>query len=141
MKSLMMVLYGTAVKGGVATASRSKRRQEGGDETAVRECILDAAFDAFMRSGYATTSVPAMPLPPSCNFILNRMTCQLPDAPNRGRGLDFFPPTGITARNLTDLSSCRLFFACLRDAPQFSSLLYANHRQVRRVQQSDLHEQ
>ena len=57
MKSLMMVLYGTAVKGGVATASRSKRRQEGGDETAVRECILDAAFDAFMRSGYATTSM------------------------------------------------------------------------------------
>ena len=42
---------------GVTTASRSKRRQEGGDETAVRERILDAAFDAFMRSGYATTSM------------------------------------------------------------------------------------
>ena len=58
MKSLMMVLYGTSsLREGVATASRSKRRQEGGDETAVRERILDAAFDAFMRSGYATTSM------------------------------------------------------------------------------------
>jgi len=37
-------------------ASRSKQRQEGGDETAVRERILDAAFAAFMKSGYATTS-------------------------------------------------------------------------------------
>jgi AcrR family transcriptional regulator len=36
--------------------SRLKRRQEGGDETAVRDRILDAAFAAFMRSGYATTS-------------------------------------------------------------------------------------
>ena len=40
----------------MATASVSKRRQEGGDETAVRERILDAAFAAFMKSGYATTS-------------------------------------------------------------------------------------
>jgi AcrR family transcriptional regulator len=38
------------------TASVSKRRQEGGDETAVRERILEAAFAAFMKSGYATTS-------------------------------------------------------------------------------------
>jgi len=37
-------------------ASRLKRRQEGGDEAAVRERILDAAFAAFMKSGYATTS-------------------------------------------------------------------------------------
>jgi AcrR family transcriptional regulator len=37
-------------------ASMSKRRQEGGDETAVRERILEAAFAAFMKSGYATTS-------------------------------------------------------------------------------------
>ena len=37
-------------------ASMSKRRQEGGEETAVRERILDAAFAAFMKSGYATTS-------------------------------------------------------------------------------------
>jgi AcrR family transcriptional regulator len=34
----------------------SKRRQEGGDETAVRKGILEAAFAAFMKSGYATTS-------------------------------------------------------------------------------------
>jgi AcrR family transcriptional regulator len=34
----------------------SKRRQEGGDETAVRGRILDAAFAAFKKSGYATTS-------------------------------------------------------------------------------------
>ena len=40
----------------MATAAVSKRRQEGGDETAVRERILDAAFAAFMKSGYATTS-------------------------------------------------------------------------------------
>jgi AcrR family transcriptional regulator len=36
--------------------SISKRRQEGGDETAVRERILEAAFAAFTKSGYATTS-------------------------------------------------------------------------------------
>jgi AcrR family transcriptional regulator len=40
----------------MATASMSKRRQEGGDETAVRERILEAAFAAFMKSGYATAS-------------------------------------------------------------------------------------
>ena len=40
----------------MATASMSKRRQKGGDETAVRERILEAAFAAFMESGYATTS-------------------------------------------------------------------------------------
>jgi AcrR family transcriptional regulator len=40
----------------MATASVSKRRQKGGDETAVRERILEAAFRAFMESGYATTS-------------------------------------------------------------------------------------
>jgi AcrR family transcriptional regulator len=40
----------------MATASMSKRRQKGGDETAVRERILDAAFAAFMNSGYATAS-------------------------------------------------------------------------------------
>ena len=36
--------------------SMSKRRQEGGDETGVRERILEAAFAAFMKSGYATAS-------------------------------------------------------------------------------------
>ena len=40
----------------MAAASMSKRDQEGGDETAVRERILEAAFAAFMKSGYATTS-------------------------------------------------------------------------------------
>lgn len=40
----------------MATASMSKHRQERGDETAVRERILEAAFAAFMKSGYATTS-------------------------------------------------------------------------------------
>jgi len=34
----------------------SKPRQEGGDETAVCERILEAAFAAFMKNGYATTS-------------------------------------------------------------------------------------
>ncbi len=36
--------------------STAKRGHEGGDESAVRERILDAAFAAFMKSGYATTS-------------------------------------------------------------------------------------
>src|ERR1700731_76988 len=40
----------------MATASMSKGRQKGGDETAVRERILEAAFAAFMKNGYATTS-------------------------------------------------------------------------------------
>ena len=40
----------------MATESMSKRRQKGGDEAAVRERILDAAFAAFMKNGYATTS-------------------------------------------------------------------------------------
>jgi AcrR family transcriptional regulator len=35
----------------------SKRHKEGGDETAVRERILEAAFAAFMKSGYATASM------------------------------------------------------------------------------------
>src|SRR6516225_3067200 len=37
-------------------AETSKRPQEGGDETAVRERILEAAFAAFMKSGYAAAS-------------------------------------------------------------------------------------
>jgi AcrR family transcriptional regulator len=37
-------------------AKTSKRRQEGGDETVVRERILEAAFAAFMKSGYAAAS-------------------------------------------------------------------------------------
>src|SRR5499425_657706 len=34
----------------------TKRSPKGGDETAVRERILDAAFAAFMKSGYAATT-------------------------------------------------------------------------------------
>ncbi len=53
-----MVLYGTIVvkERVMATASMSKRSLEGSNETAVRERILEAAFAAFMKSGYATTS-------------------------------------------------------------------------------------
>jgi len=40
----------------MAPASMSKRRQEGRNETAVRARILDAAFAAFVKHGYATTS-------------------------------------------------------------------------------------
>jgi AcrR family transcriptional regulator len=40
----------------MATAAMSKRRQEGGDETAVRGRILEAAFAAFTKSGYAAAS-------------------------------------------------------------------------------------
>ena len=40
----------------MATASMSKRRQESGEENAVRERILEAAFAAFMKSGYAAAS-------------------------------------------------------------------------------------
>jgi AcrR family transcriptional regulator len=40
----------------MATASVSKRRQKGSDETAVRARILQAAFAAFRKSGYATAS-------------------------------------------------------------------------------------
>lgn len=35
----------------------SKSGQEGGDETAVRKRILEAAFAAFMKSGYAAASM------------------------------------------------------------------------------------
>jgi AcrR family transcriptional regulator len=40
----------------MAKASGSKSRQKGGDESAVRGRILEAAFAAFMKSGYATAS-------------------------------------------------------------------------------------
>jgi AcrR family transcriptional regulator len=40
----------------MAAASTSKRRPEGGDETAVRARILEAAFAAFTESGYAAAS-------------------------------------------------------------------------------------
>jgi len=41
----------------MTTVSMAKRRAEGGDEAAVRERILEAAFAAFMKSGYATASM------------------------------------------------------------------------------------
>lgn len=41
----------------MAMASKLKHRQEDGDETEVRERILDAAFTAFMKSGYAAASM------------------------------------------------------------------------------------
>ena len=40
----------------MARTSMSKRRQKGGDPSKVRERILAAAFRAFRKSGYATTS-------------------------------------------------------------------------------------
>jgi AcrR family transcriptional regulator len=40
----------------MTTAAMSKRRQKGGDEAAVRKRILQAAFAAFMKRGYATTT-------------------------------------------------------------------------------------
>jgi AcrR family transcriptional regulator len=40
----------------MTTVSLSKEHLEGGDETKVRARILDAAFAAFMKSGYAATS-------------------------------------------------------------------------------------
>ena len=40
----------------MATASMSKQRQEGGDQTAVRGRILEAAFATFMKHGYAASS-------------------------------------------------------------------------------------
>ncbi|HSZ16710.1 MAG TPA: helix-turn-helix domain-containing protein, partial [Terracidiphilus sp.] len=40
----------------MATASLSKHRHKGGTESGVRVRILKAAFAAFTRSGYATTS-------------------------------------------------------------------------------------
>jgi len=41
----------------MAGRSMSKRRQEGGDETAVRQRILEAAFAVFMKRGYAAASM------------------------------------------------------------------------------------
>jgi AcrR family transcriptional regulator len=54
----LMVRFGTNVvkERLMATASMSKGRQKGGEETPVRERILEAAFAAFMKNGYAMTS-------------------------------------------------------------------------------------
>jgi len=52
-----VVLCGTKVKGRVlATKPTSNKRGKGGDEAAVRERILEAAFTAFMKNGYGATS-------------------------------------------------------------------------------------
>src|SRR5437762_13038526 len=48
--------YRPAREAVITTVSRSKERQEGRDETEVRARILDAAFAAFMKSGYAASS-------------------------------------------------------------------------------------
>src|SRR5215469_15713581 len=40
----------------MAGIAMSKRHQEGSDDTGVRERILEAAFAAFKKNGYATTS-------------------------------------------------------------------------------------
>src|SRR5262245_46734290 len=44
----------------MATAAMLKRRQDGGHETAVRGRILEAAFAAFKKKGYAKTSTLAI---------------------------------------------------------------------------------
>src|ERR1051326_5670170 len=55
-----MVLCGTMLvkeASQVAMGSRSKQCGESSEESAVRERILDAAFAAFMKSGYASASM------------------------------------------------------------------------------------
>jgi AcrR family transcriptional regulator len=52
-----MVPMGTTVKGnGVAGTSISKQRQKDSGEISVRKRVLEAAFAAFTRTGYAATS-------------------------------------------------------------------------------------
>src|SRR5215210_2192257 len=52
-----MVLPGTTfVKDGTMATASIFQRPSGGNETAVRERILEAAFAAFMENGYGTTS-------------------------------------------------------------------------------------
>jgi AcrR family transcriptional regulator len=55
---MMVVLYGTRVarERVMARPRMSKRRHNGGHETAVRERILAAAFAAFKSSGFASAS-------------------------------------------------------------------------------------
>jgi AcrR family transcriptional regulator len=54
--SVKLVLSGTNVKEMMMAASITKSRPDGGDETAVRGRILEAAFAAFMKGGFAATS-------------------------------------------------------------------------------------
>jgi AcrR family transcriptional regulator len=51
-----LVPIGTNVKEAMMAASTSKLRDESDDGTAVRTRILEAAFEAFMKSGYAASS-------------------------------------------------------------------------------------
>src|SRR5471032_2160098 len=52
-----MVPMGTTVKGnGVAGTSISKQRQKDSGEISVRKRVLEAAFAAFTKTGYAATS-------------------------------------------------------------------------------------
>jgi AcrR family transcriptional regulator len=51
-----LVPIGTNVKEAMMAASTSRLRDESDEETAVRARILEAAFAAFMKSGYAATS-------------------------------------------------------------------------------------
>jgi len=44
----------------MARASKSKVSEEGGNEGAVRDRILDAAFSSFMENGYASTTTLAI---------------------------------------------------------------------------------
>lgn len=44
----------------MATKPTTKRRKAGGDELTVRQRILEAAFTAFMKDGYAATSTLAI---------------------------------------------------------------------------------
>src|ERR1700735_2362258 len=51
-----LVPYGSNVKEMRMAPSTTNSREEGGDETAVRVRILEAAFAAFTKNGYAATS-------------------------------------------------------------------------------------
>ncbi|SHJ39064.1 hypothetical protein SAMN05444159_0491 [Bradyrhizobium lablabi] len=51
-----MVLSGTSVKGEDDGYGIDVKTAQGGDETAVRGRMLEAAFAAFMTSGHAATS-------------------------------------------------------------------------------------
>lgn len=56
-----MVLSGTEVNGRVmATKTATGRRRPRSDKSAVRDRVLDAAFGAFVRTGYAATSTLAI---------------------------------------------------------------------------------
>src|SRR6187549_1470089 len=51
-----MVPYGTKSRGIMPPQATVKQRQPGSDETPARQRILEAAFSAFMESGFAAAS-------------------------------------------------------------------------------------